>query len=143
MSSALPTFSLPGISEITGDAPAGLIYIEPGWQIIAVPTRFGYWRTASSSLVRDGTTVAKIKNYVVDQLVDKYGAGVVTVANAYIGDVGGFYSYVPGSTPEASVHNFPLMYEDPASSGNYEPVGFWIFSAYGSTMELEYYGDQS
>lgn len=86
-------------------------------------------------LVR-GTARAKIKQYVIDQLESKYGAGCVTVANTYPGDLNRFLSFVPGSTPEASEHNFELMYEE--EDGSFEPTAFWIKSNYGSPMVLDF-----
>jgi hypothetical protein len=67
--------------------------------------------------------VAKFKNYVLDQITDLYGTGIVEVANTYPGDLQAFYSYVVGSTPESSPHNWQLVYDD---GGNKEISGFWI-----------------
>jgi hypothetical protein len=73
--------------------------------------------------VHDDITVAKFKNYILDQIEDLYGVGKVEVANTYVGDVGAFYSYVVGSTPESSIHNWQLTYDD----GSYQEIsGFWI-----------------
>ena len=102
---------------------AGSIELELGWQLCAIPIQYGYWNTSSHQLVHDGSTTAKFKNYILDQIEDLYGTGLVEVANTYVGDVGAFYSYVVGSTPESSPHNWQLTYDD----GSYQEIaGFWI-----------------
>lgn len=104
---------------------SGTIQLEYGWQLISVPVQFGYWNTNMHSLVHDGITVAKFKNYILDQITDLYGPGTIEVANTYTGDQQAFFSYVVGSTPESSPHNFKLVYDD---EGNLEISGFWIKS---------------
>jgi hypothetical protein len=104
---------------------SGTIQIEYGWQLISIPVQYGYWDTNTHSLVHDDITVARFKNYVLDQIIDLYGSGTVEVANTYTGDQQAFFSYVVGSTPESSPHNFRLVYED---EGNFEISGFWIKS---------------
>lgn len=101
----------------------GTIQLEQGWQLVSVPVLFGYWSSVSHEHIHDGTTVAKFKNYILDQITDLYGAGVVEVANTYTGDQQIFYSYVVGVTPESSPNNFRLVYND---NENYEISGFWI-----------------
>lgn len=101
----------------------GSIELEPGWQLVAIPISYGYWDSTAHEHVHDGTTVAKFKNYVLDQIEDLYGTGKVEVANTYTGDQQAFFSYVVGSTPESSEHNFNLVYDD---NGNNEIAGFWI-----------------
>ena len=59
----------------------------------------------------------------MDQIIDLYGAGVVEVANTYIGDNNFFWSYVVGSTPTTSPHNWQLVYDDGPCR---EISGFWI-----------------
>jgi hypothetical protein len=101
----------------------GVIELEYGWQLIAAPVSFGYWDSSAHEHVNDGVTIAKFKNYILDQITDLYGAGIVEVANTYVGDIQTFYSYVVGSTPENSVHNWQLVYDD----GIYHEIsGFWI-----------------
>lgn len=113
----------------------GTIQIETGWQLISIPVQHGFWDKTTHALVHDGTTIAKFKNYVLDQLEDLYGPGVVEVANTYTGDNQAFYSYVVGSTPESSPHNFNLVYQDGSS---YEIAGFWIKSVYAEPMLIDW-----
>lgn len=101
----------------------GTIQLEYGWQLIAVPIQYGYWDATAHEHVHDDVTIAKFKNYVLDQITDLYGAGIVEVANTYLGDNQFFWNYVVGSTPEGSPHNFRLVYND---SGHLEISGFWI-----------------
>lgn len=103
----------------------GTIELENGWQLIAVPVEFGYFSTTERKLIHDNSTVAKFKNYVFDQITTIYGEGCVEVANAYIGGLNTFYSFVPNSTPESSPNNFSLIYNDGV---NKEITGFWIKS---------------
>jgi hypothetical protein len=111
----------------------GSIELEQGWQLVAIPISLGYWDSAEHKLVHDGTTVAKFKNYVLDQIEDLYGSDLIEVANTYTGDQQSFYSYVVGSTPETSPHNFKLMYDD---GGNMEIAGFWIKSLSASSITI-------
>jgi len=101
----------------------GSIELEYGWQLIAVPVVHGYWDFASHKHIHDNITVAKFKNYILDQITDLYGNNIVEVANTYLGDNQFFWNYVPGSTPETSPHNFQLVYDDGV---NKEIAGFWI-----------------
>jgi hypothetical protein len=101
----------------------GSIELEYGWQLIAIPIRYGYWDSTAHEHVHDEVTVAKFENYVLDQITDLYGTGTVEVANTYPGDLQAFLSYVVGSTPESSPHNFQMVYAD---GDNLEISGFWI-----------------
>lgn len=101
----------------------GSIQLEFGWQLIAIPIIHGYWDSTAHEHVHDDITVAKFENYVLDQIDDLYGTGIVEVANTYTGDQQAFFSYVVGSTPTSSPHNFQLVYND---SGHNEISGFWI-----------------
>ena len=101
----------------------GTIELELGWQLIAIPADYGYWDNTIGDHVHDGVTVAKFKNYVLDQITGLYGTGIVEVANTYVGDNQFFWNYVVGSTPEGSPHNFQMVYDD----GIYREIsGFWI-----------------
>jgi len=111
----------------------GTIELEPGWQLISIPVRQGYWSVAEHKHIHDGITTAKIKNYVIDQIIDLYGANKVEVCNTYIGDVQAFYSYIVGVTPESSPHNFQLVTVD---GDNEEISGFWIKSLNTISMEI-------
>ena len=118
-------FDLWSPQVVMGGFGSGSIQIEFGWQLIAIPVQYGYWDLIKHELIHDKITVAKFKNYVLDQIEDLYGANQVEVANTYTGDNQAFYSYVVGSTPESSPHNFQLIYQDDSS---YEISGFWIKS---------------
>jgi len=102
----------------------GKIEIEEGWQLCAIPIRFGYWSIGEHKHIHDGT-VAKFKNYVMDQIDDLYGSGLISVANTFTGDNQFYYNYVPNLTPDNSVHNFNLIYSDGVAN---EVMGFWIKS---------------
>lgn len=103
---------------------SGSIELELGWQLCAIPIQYGYWDSSSHQHVHDDVTVAKFKNYILDQIEDLYGTvSGVEVANTYTGDAQEFYSYVVGSTPESDINNWQLVYDD----GIYKEVsGFWI-----------------
>lgn len=102
---------------------SGSLSLEKGWQLVAVPVQEGFWSTTLHKHIHDGTTTAKFKNYVLDQITDLYGENVVEVANTFTGDAQKFFSYVVGSTPESSFNNFNLIYSDGLSL---EVSGFWI-----------------
>ena len=119
-------------------ASSGTLQLEQGWQLVAVPIQYGYWSTSSQSHVHDGSTIAKFKNYILDQIEDVYGSGQVEVANTYIGDNQFFYSYVVGSTPESSPHNFQLVYED---GEHVEISGFWIKVTAASGIVVRWGGE--
>jgi len=114
---------------------SGIIEIESGWQLISIPIQYGYWDIGTGH-VHDGTTPAKIKNYLVDQIEDVQGVQcntLIEVFNTYPGDVGGFLSFVPGVTNPLSSNNFPLIYED----GSYkECLGFWVKNISGSPFTI-------
>jgi len=90
---------------------------------VSVPIQHGYWNSTTHAHVHDDVTIAKFENYVYEQIEDLYGTGNVEVANTYLGDVQAFWSYVVGSTPTSSPHNFQMVYED---GPHYEISGFWI-----------------
>ena len=108
---------------VSGVGGYGSIELEYGWQLIAIPIMHGYWDSTAHEHVHDDVTTAKYENYVQDQIDDLYGTGLVEVANTYIGDNQFFWSYVVGSTPTSSPHNFQLVYQDGL---NQEISGFWI-----------------
>jgi len=110
---------------------SGSIELEFGWQLAAVPVEFGYWDSTAHVHVHDGTTIAKFENYILDQITDLYGTGKIQVANTYLGDNQFFWSYVVGSTPTSSPHNWSLIYSDGVHK---EISGFWIKSLSVSTM---------
>lgn len=101
----------------------GSIELEFGWQLVAIPISRGYWDNITHAHIHDEVTVAKFKNYVLDQITDLYGAGVVERASTYPGDDNRFWTYVVGSTPEGDSGNFQLVYDDGVHK---EISGFWI-----------------
>ena len=103
----------------------GVIQLEYNYQLAAIPIMYGYWDNTQHKHIHDGVTIAKFKNYVLDQITDLYGNDMIEVANTYLGNNQFFWNYVPGSTPETSNHNFSLVYND---SGYFEISGFWIKS---------------
>jgi len=112
-----------GVCEEGDCVGNGSIELEYGWQLVAVPISHGYWGVGLGRHIHDDVTVAKFENYILDQITDLYGTGIVEVASTFLGDIQAFYSYVVGSTPTASPHNWQLIYSDGASD---EVSGFWI-----------------
>jgi len=106
-----------------GGVGSGSIELELGWQLCAIPVQYGYWDSSSHQHVHDDVTVAKCKNYIIDQIEDLYGTGKIERASTYTGDEQAFFNYNPGSTPEASPHNWQLTYDDGIHK---EISGFWI-----------------
>jgi hypothetical protein len=89
---------------------------------------YGYWDSTAHEHVHDDSTVAKFENYILEQIDDLYATAsgvetIVEVANTYLGDNQFFWSYVAGSTPTSSPHNFQMVYQD---GTNQEISGFWI-----------------
>lgn len=117
----------------------GIVEIEPDrWQLITIPVQFGYFDTTSGGLVHDWTTVARIKEYVCDQIEYKLGGSAsnyIKIANCYIGDEDMFRNFVPGVTNPSSSQNFPLAVMDGA---NLEYTAFWIRSIYPSSIQVEW-----
>ncbi len=126
-----------GPCQSTGTS-SGYIELESGWQLIAIPIKYGYWSSVQHKHVHDGVTLAKFENYVLDQLDDKYGSDIVEVANTFTGDAQMFYSYVVGVTPTDSIHNFKLMYTDTPGD---EVTGFWIKIIGGNSPYTISWGD--
>jgi len=116
-------FDLWSPQVVMGGFGSGTIQLEYGWQLCAIPVQFGYWDSNTHKLIHDDVTVARFKNYVLDQTDDLYGMGVIEVANTYLGDNQFFYSYIVGVTPESSEHNFQFIYKD---SGSFEISGIWV-----------------
>jgi len=110
-------------TTVSGGIGSGSLELENSWQLVSIPIQYGYWDFVTHQHIHDEVTVAKFKNYVLDQITDLYGTDIVEVANTFTGDAQMFYSYVVGSTPESSPHNFSLCYEDGV---NKEFSGFWI-----------------
>jgi len=133
----------PGISDSTAVIVSGEIELEPNvWQLIAVPVIHGYWDTNTSSLVTSTSIIARVKNYIVAQLEDKYVGGgetigdYVEIINTYFGDINAFYTWnAAAPPPDASPHNFPLVYVDGTRK---EVAGIWVKSVTASLMILEW-----
>jgi len=125
-------------TTVSGIGGYGSIQLEHGWQLIAAPVQHGYWSSSLHEHVHDDVTTAKFENYILDQIDDLYGSGIIEVANTYTGDNQFFWSYVVGSTPESSPHNFNMVYND---GGNLEIAGFWIKSLSVSPVVITW-GDQ-
>lgn len=122
---------------------SGEIQLEPDrWQLIAVPAQFGYWDSTSHMIINDGATIAKVKNYIVAQIEDKYVGGgetigdYVTVINTYVGDINAFWTWTSAAPPpDSSPNNFPLVYVDGVRN---EIAGIWFRSVSSSEMILEW-----
>ena len=130
-----PCTTVTGTTDCIGQ---GSIELEAGWQLISIPIQYGYWDSTAHEHVHDGITEAKFKNYVLDQILDIFGPGIISVANTYTGDQQAFYSYVVGSTPSSSPHNFNMVYTDGV---NNEITGFWIKVIGGSPPYVIYWGE--
>ncbi len=117
---------------------SGSIQLEFGWQLAAIPVEFGYWSSTTHQHVHDDVIDAKFENYILDQITDLYGTGVVEVSNTYLGDNQFFWSYVVGSTPTSSSHNWSLIYDDGIHR---EVSGFWIKIIGGSAPYIITWGD--
>lgn len=116
-------------------ALGGTIELEPGWQLITTPVEFGYWDSNLHKHIHDGVTLARFKNYIMDQIDDLYGTGKIAVANTFTGDAQAYYSYVPGSTPSDSPHNFYMVYNDGV---NKEYTGYWVKSINTANMIISW-----
>lgn len=114
----------------------GSIEIEPNrWQMISIPIQYGYWDTSTHKHVHN-SYIAKIKNYVIDQIEDVYGVPsetMVEVINTYVGDNHKMWNYVCGTTIDQSEHNFPLAYID---GDNIEYCGLWVKSIHPETFTI-------
>jgi len=116
-------------ATISGIGGYGSIQLELGWQLVAIPIDYGYWDDTTHEHIHDDVTRSKMENYVIDQIDDLYATTasgietIVEVANTYLGDNQFFWSYVVGSTPTSSNHNFQLVYNDGLHR---EIAGFWI-----------------
>lgn len=117
----------------------GEIEIEPDrWQLITIPVMYGYWDNVNHQLIHDGQTIARIKNYLLDQIADIMGNPVqnyIRIVNTFIGDNNFYYNYIPGVTNPLSVHNFPLVYLD---GERVEYVAFWIRSIHNESIVVKW-----
>jgi hypothetical protein len=119
-------------------ASEGIITIEPlRWQTISIPSIYGGWNTTTNLLERGAPTLAKVKEYIIDQLEDKYGAGVILRISRFWGDDNAWVDFIPGVTLAGSPNNFELMPLD-ADTGQREPQGFLLYSNHPTNMALEW-----
>jgi hypothetical protein len=124
-------------TAVAGTLISGTVQIEPGvWNMISIPSAYGEWNATTHQL---DTTVAfaKVKNYVIDQLMDKYPTCTIVRCSRYWGDDNSYRDYIPGVTPESSAGNFELMPLD-TGSGLREMVGFWLFINHTTVLNLEW-----
>ena len=134
----VPVVDTTGVISLSGE-----IEIEPNrWQLIAIPIETGYWDSTTSTIIDDNTTVAKVKNYIVAQIEDKYVMGgetigdYVEIINTYFGDVNAFYTWNAASPPpDASPNNFPLTYVDGSRK---EYAAMWFKSVTADIMIIEW-----
>lgn len=126
-------------TTVSGIGGYGTIEIEPGgFQMIAIPVVYGWWDSTSHEHIHDGTTVATVNNYVVDQIEDVYGVQantMVEVFNTLIGGQGNYWNFVPNLTNPASPHNFQLSYYDPGAKSQ-EVTGFFVKSVHPTTFKI-------
>lgn len=117
----------------------GQIEVEPNrWQLVSIPIKYGYWNSTQHKHIHDNTTIARIQNYIVDQIEDIYGVNcntMIEVFNTYIGDNNFYYNFIPGITDPLSIHNFELAYQD---GSNLEYTGFWIKSIHPNNFIIKW-----
>jgi len=100
----------------TGCSLGGDIQLQPGFQLITIPTTHGRFDTTTGTIVKD-TTKAKVKNYLLDQLSHKLNipySDIGQYIESCVAVRGGELSqnFVPVITPDTSVNNFELAYTD-------------------------------
>lgn len=97
----------------------GEIQLQNGFQLIAIPTVYGSFDVTTGEIVLDQTK-AKVKNYLLDQLAYLLGieySGIGDHIESCVAVRGGELSqnFVSNVTPETSINNFELAYEDDTS----------------------------
>jgi hypothetical protein len=108
----------------------GSIYCELGWQLVCIPTRYGFFDTLTGTISKTPVE-STVKSYVIDQLCYKLGvdetglSSYVQVCNAFRGGELS-QNYVVGFTSSTSVNNFKLGYEDTNNMDSLEFTAFWI-----------------
>ena len=123
-------------SVIPNPLGKGVIEIEKGWQILAVPIKFGYYDKVLHKLIHETDIKANIQNYILDQIEDKYkikSSDCIAIANTYTGDNQFFFNYIPGVTNPLSSNNFNFIYTDGI---NEEYIGFWIKSVSDTPFKI-------
>jgi hypothetical protein len=118
----------------------GYVEVEPGFQMVSLPVTHGWWNSTTHEHVHDGSTVANVYNYVVQQIEDVYGVNantMIEVFNTLIGGQGNYWNFVPLVTNPASPHNFQLAYFD-VGVGVYEYTGFFIKSIHPTNFTIQW-----
>ena len=124
----------------TSGIGGGYIDIEIGFQMISVPVTHGWWDSTTHEHVHDGSTIANVYNYIVQQIEDIYavdGDTMIEVFNTLIGGQGNYWNFVPGVTNPASPHDFQLAYYD-SGAGGYEYTGFFVKSIHSSAFTIQW-----
>jgi len=129
-----------------GRSEMGVQNIYPGWNLITVPIKYGYWSSEDGTFVHDGETRATIKNYIMDQIADVYGnpESYINIATTYIGEGEKYHKdYIPGITPDNSSHNFYLgigneYAEDGSFIAQLNYVPFWIHNITSTTLSIKW-----
>ena len=129
---------------------SGIIQLQPGWQLVAIPTVHGYWNSSTGSITKDNTP-STVSNYLLDQLAFKLGIDKsllnqhIQVCIAYRGGKLS-QNMVVGFTPETSVNNFQLSYIDDVNL-KLEFTAFWVKVISPLTqlpmIEWEYHYDET
>lgn len=125
-------------TTVSGIGGHGVIEIEPGFQMIAAPVVYGYWSSVEHKHVHDGSTIAKVKNYIVDQIEDVYGVQantMVEVFNTLVGGEANYWNFVPNFIDPGSPHNFQLSYYD-SGANSQEVTGFYVKSIHPTTFTI-------
>ena len=98
------------LEEVIEERTSGSIKIQNNvWQLIAIP--------------REG---AKVKEYFVDRLAEKYSLApeeMIETCVAFFGSENRFRAYIPNVTNPTTSNNFPLVLVD---DGIREISGFWV-----------------
>lgn len=117
----------------------GIIQIEPNrWQLISIPIIYGYWDNINHKLIHDDIIRANVKNYIIDQIEDRYSISAneyIEIISTYFGDDNEFKSYIPGITNVNSTHNFPLAFFD---GENIEYAAMWIKSKTSTVFTINW-----
>jgi hypothetical protein len=117
---------------------SGTINIQPGWQLVTIPTIRGYFDIAQGKIIKDKAVHATVKNYLIDQLAYKLNVPVeqmnqyIEVCIAYRGGELS-QNFVVGVTPASSVNNFRLAYIDEENNKK-EFTAFWVKNISGMTL---------
>ena len=128
------------LHQINDVLSGGKLIIQPGWQMVTIPIQYGYFDKQRGILIHDNATLAKIKNYVMDQIEFIIGYPLnsfIEIAKCYTGNENAFLSYIPGLTKDNSFNNFYLAKDDATGLG-LEYVPFWIKSLYTEPIVINW-----